>query len=231
MKEVNFVLYFGANRGKNALNNPQTVTTHANCDAVTREAVTREKENLFKDIYGYLVELSDMGISYADTFYHPSQTCFTVYQTTLVEPTVYVKSLENNQVGIFVKGLERKTDIEFNFLLDMEIHITTLRNLSKAVYFALLHAKKDAANKAREEEEKRQKEEKELFEMFVNNSPYIQMKLKSRDELLSQIIQLEQLLNKRDREFLTNLSEHMEKLSGKETANRFVKFMQNKLNS
>lgn len=32
MKEVNFVLYFGANRGKNALNNPQTVTTHANCD-------------------------------------------------------------------------------------------------------------------------------------------------------------------------------------------------------
>lgn len=214
MKEVNFVLYFGANRGKNALNNPQTVTTHANCDAVTRE-----KENLFKVIYGYLVELSDMGISYADTFYHPSQTCFTVYQTTLVEPTVYVK------------GLERKTDIEFNFLLDMEIHITTLRNLSKAVYFALLHAKKDAANKAREEEEKRQKEEKELFEMFVNNSPYIQMNLKSRDELLSQIIQLEQLLNKRDREFLTNLSEHMEKLSGKETANRFVKFMQEKLNS
>lgn len=107
----------------------------------------------------------------------------------------------------------------------MEIHITTLRNLSKAVYFALLHAKKDAANKAREEEEK------ELFEMFVNNSPYIQMNLKSRDELLSQIIQLEQLLNKRDREFLTNLSEHMEKLSGKETANRFVKFMQEKLNS
>lgn len=112
----------------------------------------------------------------------------------------------------------------------MEIHITTLRNLSKAVYFALLHAKKDAANKAREEE-KRQKEEKELFEMFVNNSPCIQMNLKSRDELLSQIIQLEQLLNKRDREFLTNLSEHMEKLSGKETANRFVKFMQEKLNS
>lgn len=216
MKEVNFVLYFGANRGKNALNNPQTVTTHANCDAVTRE-----KENLFKGIYDYLVELSDMGISYADTFYHPSQTCFTVYQTTLVEPTVYVKSLENNQVGIFVKGLERKTDIEFNFLLDMEIHITTLRNLSKAVYFALLHAKKDAANKR----------QKELFEMFVNNSPYIQMNLKSRDELLSQIIQLEQLLNKRDREFLTNLSEHMEKLSGKETANRFVKFMQEKLNS
>lgn len=226
MKEVNFVLYFGANRGKNALNNPQTVTTHANCDAVTHE-----KENLLKGIYGYLVELSDMGISYADTFYHLSQTCFTVYQTTLVEPTVYVKSLENNQVGIFVKGLERKTDIEFNFLLDMEIHITTLRNLSKAVYFALLHAKKDAANKAREEEEKRQKEEKELFEMFVNNSPYIQMNLKSRDELLSQIIQLEQLLNKRDREFLTNLSEHMEKLSGKETAERFVKFMQEKLNS
>ena len=60
MKEVNFVLYFGANRGKNALNNPQTVTTHANCDAVTHE-----KENLFKAIYGYLVELSDMGISYA----------------------------------------------------------------------------------------------------------------------------------------------------------------------
>lgn len=89
MKEVNFVLYFGVNRGKNALNNPQTVTTHANCDAVTRE-----KENLLKGIYDYLVELSDMGISYADTFYHPSQTCFTVYQTTLVEPTVYVKSLE-----------------------------------------------------------------------------------------------------------------------------------------
>lgn len=64
MKEVNFVLYFGANRGKNALNNPQTVTTHANCDAVTHE-----KENLLKGIYGYLVELSDMGISYADTFY------------------------------------------------------------------------------------------------------------------------------------------------------------------
>lgn len=37
MKEVNFVLYFGANRGKNALNNPQTVTTHTNGDAVTRE--------------------------------------------------------------------------------------------------------------------------------------------------------------------------------------------------
>lgn len=112
MKEVNFVLYFGANRGKNALNNPQTVTTHANGDAVTRE-----KENLLKAIYDYLIELSDMGISYADTFYHPSQTCFTVYQTTLVEPTVYVKSLENNQVGIFVKGLERKTDIELTFCL------------------------------------------------------------------------------------------------------------------
>lgn len=84
----------------------------------------------------------------------------------------------------------------------MEIHITTLRNLSKAVYFALLHAKKDAANKAREEEEKTSKRRKKnFFEMFVNNSPYIQMNLKSRDELLSQIIQLEQLLNKRDREF------------------------------
>lgn len=59
MKEVNFVLYFGANRGKNALNNPQTVTTHANGDAVTRE-----KENLLKAIYDYLIELSDMGISY-----------------------------------------------------------------------------------------------------------------------------------------------------------------------
>ena len=139
MKEVNFVLYFGANRGKNALNNPQTVTTHANCDAVTHE-----KENLFKAIYGYLVELSDMGISYADTFYHPSQTCFTVYQTTLVEPTVYVKSLENNQVGIFVKGLERKTDIEFNFLLDMEIHITTLR---KMLQIKLVKKKKNVKKK------------------------------------------------------------------------------------
>lgn len=103
MKEVNFVLYFGANRGKNALNNPQTVTTHANCDAVTRE-----KENIFKAIYGYLVELSDMGISYADTFYHPSQTCFTVYQTTLVEPTVYVKSLENNPSRNFCQRFGKK---------------------------------------------------------------------------------------------------------------------------
>lgn len=47
MKEVNFVLYFGANRGENALNNPQTVTTYANSDAVTRE-----KENFLKRFTG-----------------------------------------------------------------------------------------------------------------------------------------------------------------------------------
>lgn len=227
MKEVNFVLYFGANRGENALNNPQTVTTYANSDAVTRE-----KENLFKAIYRHLSEMAAMGYQFAETSFHPTQTCFKAYQTTLVEPIVYIASLnDSNKVGIFLKGLEKNTDIEFKFLLDMELHIKVLRNLECAVECAYLSARKNEEQRKQEEERKRKEEQTEMFETLLKNSPYLQMNLNSRDKLLEEIIQKQQLLNRMDRDFLQECEELMQKLSGKETAANFVEFMKHRLNS
>ena len=83
----------------------------------------------------------------------------------------------------------------------------------------------------KEAERKRKEEQTEMFETLLESSPYLQMNLNSRDKLLEEIIQKQQLLNRMDRNFLQECEELMQKLSGKETAANFVEFMKHRLNS
>lgn len=83
----------------------------------------------------------------------------------------------------------------------------------------------------KEAERKRKEEQTEIFETLLEGSPYLQMNLNSRDKLLEEIIQKQQLLNRMDKNFLQECEELMQRLSGKETAANFVEFMKHKLNS
>lgn len=80
-----------------------------------------------------------------------------------------------------------------------------------------------------EAENKRKEQEIESFETLYNGSEFLQMNVNSRQTILQEIRDKMEFLEKKDKDFMNDCFDLMTKLSGTETAAKFVEFMKTKL--
>lgn len=184
----------------------------------TQLAVEQKKRFLLKALKAVLENgLADYRI-YCDTI-------FTINGVRYSMPTISTLRVKNTDNYVFIIqsiGCKPHTIT----LCDNPKLIKHISEEIEVCVFAKLMQDK----KLQEEAEKKRKEQEiESFETLYNGSEFLQMNVNSRQTILQEIRDKMEILEKKDKDFLTDCFDLMTKLSGAETAAKFVEFMKTKL--
>lgn len=189
----------------------------------TKQGVENKKKNILRALEAFLKAHPTN-----NTLYLKEDVLFQIDGNKFVSPIVEL-TVVNGSYLFVIKPVFENGIVQQNItLLNNSVFLNNFANVIVSYCNELITKHEEERKEA---ERKRKEEQTEMFETLLESSPYLQMNLNSRDKLLEEIIQKQQLLNRMDRNFLQECEELMQKLSGKETAANFVEFMKHRLNS
>lgn len=189
----------------------------------TKQGVENKKKNILRALEAFLKAHPTNNILYLK-----EDVLFQIDGNKFISPIVEL-TVVNGSYLFVIKPVFENGIVQQNItLLNNSIFLNNFANVIVSYCNELITKHEEERKEA---ERKRKEEQTEMFETLLENSPYLQMNLNSRDKLLEEIIQKQQLLNRMDKNFLQECEELMQKLSGKETAANFVEFMKHRLNS
>lgn len=189
----------------------------------TKQGVENKKKNILRALEAFLKAHPTN-----NTIYLKEDVLFQIDGNKFVSPIVEL-TVVNGSYLFVIKPVFENGIVQQNItLLNNSVFLNNFANVIVSYCNELITKHEEERKEA---ERKRKEEQTEMFETLLESSPYLQMNLNSRDKLLEEIIQKQQLLNRMDRNFLQECEELMQKLSGKETAANFVEFMKHRLNS
>lgn len=153
------------------------------------------------------------------------QTTFTINGVRYVMPNISTLKVKNSDNYVFIiQGLGCKP------------HTVTLcdnpkliRHLAEEIENCVCEKRMQDKKLQEEAENKRKQQETETFELLYKTSPYLQMNIDSRQTMVQEIREKMEILEAKEHVFLTDCFNLMAKLSGEETAAKFVEFMKTKL--
>lgn len=153
------------------------------------------------------------------------QTTFTINGVRYVMPNISTLKVKNSDNYVFViQGLGCKP------------HTVTLcdnprliRHLAEEIEMCATEKQMQDKKLQEEAEKKRKQQEEETFETLYNGSEFLQMNVNSRQTMVQEIRDKMEILEAKEHVFLTDCFDLMTKLSGAETAAKFVEFMKTKL--
>lgn len=173
----------------------------------TKEIVAKKKRNLLRalnlvlenGLYGYRI---------------CCQTPFTINGVKYAISSISTVRVKNTDNYVFlIQGIGR------------EPHTVTLCDNPKII----THITEEIEMCVCAKKMRKKQYEDETFEQLYKTSPFMQMNIDSRQTMLQEIREMLELLENKDKNFLNDCFNLMEKLSGEETAAKFVEFMKTKL--
>lgn len=189
----------------------------------TKKGVENKKKNILRALEAFLKAHPTNNILYLK-----EDVLFQIDGNKFISPIVEL-TVVNGSYLFVIKPVFENGIVQQNItLLNNSVFLNNFANVIVSYCNELITKHEEERKEA---ERKRKEEQTEMFETLLESSPYLQMNLNSRDKLLEEIIQKQQLLNRMDKNFLQECEELMQRLSGKETAANFVEFMKHKLNS
>lgn len=153
------------------------------------------------------------------------QTTFVINGKKYINPNVLTLKVKNSEKYVFViQRYGRKPHI-----VTLNDNPNLIKHLAEKIEKCVAE-KKEQDKMVQEIKEKDKKaQEKETFESLYNSSPYLQMNVNSHQKMAQEIRERKEILKEKEEIFLADCFDTMTKLSGEETAIKFVKFMESKL--
>lgn len=201
------------------MNNANYYFGNVNVNVLGTKAVVAEKKRYLLNALNSVLEsgLADYRMW--------MQTTFTINGVRYVMPNVSTLKVKNTDNYVFIiQGFGCKP------------HTVTLcdnpkliRHLVEEIEMCVTEKQMQDKKLQEEAEKKRKQEEFESFETLYNGSEFLQMNVNSRQTMVQEIREKMEILEKRDKDFMNDCFDLMTKLSGTETAAKFVEFMKTKL--